>query len=67
MSKRREERSGPGCKMMVSAKVAEAVVKQIDERARIHHRTRSQEIGYLLELALKAIASEKDFLAESTE
>lgn len=67
MSKRREGGSGPGGKMMVSAKVAEAVVKQIDERARIHHRTRSQEIGYLLELALKAIASGKDISADLSE
>ena len=46
-------------KIMISAKVAASIVKQIDDRAFTHHRTRSQEIGYLLELALKMLPPEK--------
>lgn len=47
-------------KVMISAKVAASIVKQIDDRAFINHRTRSEEIGYLLEIALKTLPPEKN-------
>lgn len=59
MKKPENARSRTEQKIMISAKVAASIVKQIDDRAFANHRTRSQEIGFLLELALKTLPPEK--------